>query len=266
MRDTIKDIDRLSRSLKALNKMRDGKIADRVKALDGALKALRTVCLEDLNELLKKEHAALSNQESLALERRREDLLHAAKTAGLDHKRFSDYDRVGVFKVTYKGKRVYLELGSERFRELEESDGAKIFQAIEQATSDLEREEFSREVFFQTLKAAFMLARVQGKAQNSKVAVRVLFPYVVAAKQIQNENFLKRPESARFCNYSMPQFLYDLARFGRDGWSIGRERLRTQTPNMATIQAGKSVLLPSLKSAEGPGSPLAVLWLERKED
>ena len=68
--------------------------------------------------------------------------------------------------------------------------------------------------------------------------IRRLYPLVVLVRQSQDERFVKRPEQKSFRNYPMAQFVYDLARFGKDGWIMQGERLSTQTPNMASIQKG----------------------------
>ena len=62
------------------------------------------------------------------------------------------------------------------------------------------------------------LAKAQGQARDGKVPIRRLYPLVVLVRQIQDERFVKRPEQKSFRNYPMAQFVYDLARFGKDGW------------------------------------------------
>lgn len=88
------------------------------------------------------------------------------------HKRFSDYDHVGPFKISYKGRLVLLALGSERFETLSEANGAALFELIREQANGLECDVMPREVFFQTLKDALRLAKTMGHAEDGRVAVR----------------------------------------------------------------------------------------------
>lgn len=76
---------------------------------------------------------------------------------------------------------------------------------------------------------------------------------------------MNKPEGRTFKDYPLTQFLYELARFGRDGWRCGDELLRTQTPNMATISQGKTLMLPNLDAQDGTNHRIAVLWIEKRE-
>jgi hypothetical protein len=109
------------------------------------------------------------------------------------------------------------------------------------------------------------LAKITGQDQNGSVAIRTLYPLVVLVRQSRSEAFLKKPDSRTFKDYPLTQFLYDLARFGRDGWRCGEEILRTQTPNMATISQGKTLMLPGLDAQDGGNHRIALLWIEKRE-
>ena len=62
----------------------------------------------------------------------------------------------------------------------------------------------------------------------------------------------------------MAQFVYDLARFGRDGWKTDRgERLCNQPPNMASIAKGTTVTLPSLDGDGSGGPQLGAVWVDK---
>ena len=106
------------------------------------------------------------------------------------------------------------------------------------------------------------LAKAQGQARDGKVPIRRLYPLVVLVRQSQNERFVKRPEQKSSRNYPIAQFVYDLARFGQEGWIMQDERLSTQTPNMASIQKGTTVMLPSL-DGRGNSQQVGMVWIHR---
>jgi hypothetical protein len=145
-----------------------------------------------------------------------------------------------------------------------ENDGGRLFSLIKDQTNRLERKDFSREEFFRWLRDAIRMAKGRGIGEDGRVPVKQLFPFVVLARQSRNEAFLKKPGVKSFLDYQPYQFVYDLARFGSDGWGVQDYLLRTQTPNMATISQGKTMMLPSLESMEGAGQQIAVLWIEKR--
>ncbi len=260
-----KAIDALSRTLKPLMQTQSLSIGNLADAIDEARKTCAKLDLESLTKMLDKEAESVSQRLDTALESRREHLLKAARQHEFPHKRFTDYDHIGPFKVCYRARTVQLELGSEPFDSTQEADGAKLFEIIRDKASQLEGESFSRESFFQTLRDAIRLAKITGQDQNGSVAIRTLYPLVVLVRQSRSEAFLKKPDSRTFKDYPLTQFLYDLARFGRDGWRCGEEILRTQTPNMATISQGKTLMLPGLDAQDGGNHRIALLWIEKRE-
>ena len=260
-----KSIAALGRTLKLLMRKKECSDVERYDTLKKALKAARAVSFDDLLIELEREGDEFKHKIDAALDQRREQLLRAARDAEIPYKRLSDYDKGGVFKVSYKGRKVQLSVGSETLVVTEEADGAKLFETIQQKTQELEEEPFSREGYFEVLKVAIGIARSRGQQKDGSVPIKTLYPYVALARQTQSDQFVKSPNAKRFQDYSTAQFVYDLARFGREGWSVGNETLSTQTPNMATISAGKSMTPPVLDSIEGSGKPFATLMIKKKE-
>ena len=147
-----------------------------------------------------------------------------------------------------------------------EPDGTRLFNIIKMKESALNEEELSREEFFSLLKESMTLAKIRGLNRDGRTPVRKLYPLFVLARQCRSEVFLSKPDAKNFRDYQTFHFVYDLARFGRDGWRCGDEILRTQTPNMATISKGETMMLPALDLAEGSGHQIAVLWIEKREE
>ncbi len=260
-----RSVDALARALKPLMQESSLSLEELADALAEARKASADLDLAALIKHLEEESETVAKRLEQVLATRREDLLKAARRHEYPHKRFTDYDHIGPFKVSYKPRTVQLELGSEGFDSLQEADGTRLFELIRDRAAALETDSFSRESFFQTLKDALRLAKIMGHDQNGQVAIRTLYPLVVLARQGRSETFLKKPDQRTFKEYPVTQFLYDLARFGRDGWRCGEELLRTQTPNMATISQGKTLMLPALDAQEGTSHRIAMLWIEKRE-
>jgi hypothetical protein len=197
------------------------------------------------------------------VENQREGLRTAARHANVFQKQFGAFDRIGPFKVSYKGRKVSLELGSEPLADLEATDGQQAFASIQQILATLEETPFSREDFFRSVKDAIRLAREHGKDRDGWVPVRLLYVYVALLRNLQFDDFAKRPSPRTFREYSSAQFVFDLARFGKIEWSCGDEILRGEPPNMTTAASGKSVTLPNLVDMEKLGPQLARVRIEK---
>ena len=260
----LKDLERLAKALRRLRPskkpLNDAQWAD---ALGKASVEAKTLDLGGLVAELEAEAAAAAERAKATVDQRRQDLLDAAKASGMFHKRFTEYDRVGPFKVMYKGKKTRLELGSEVASEFEMADGAAVFAEIQQLLAKLEAWPFDRVAFFRMIKSGLRLARDRGQERDGWVPVRALYPHVALLQNLQFEDFLKQPIARRYHDYTTAQFVYDLARFGRRDWSCGDESLRARTPNMATVSAGKAMILPSLDVPEKAGEQFATLRIER---
>ena len=260
--DELKALNNARLAVAALAKARDTGAAELLALHEKAIAALRETKSGQLLSFLEDEVHRLEQQRDSALKTRREDLLRSAKKHGWAAKRLTNTDVVGCFRIEYKAARATVHLGSERLVAFDEADGTRLFSRIEEAKAGLDDFPFERHGFFRSLKEAMALAKAQGQARDGKVPIRRLYPLVVLVRQIQDERFVKRPEQKSFRNYPMAQFVYDLARFGKDGWITQGERLSNQTPNMASIQRGATVMLPSL-DGRGNGPQLGMVWIQR---
>ena len=210
------------------------------------------------------EQAVHVREREAALERRREDLRRSAETVGWRVLRRRDYDIVDCFRVDYKKERVTVRLGSERLDAFDEVDGKGLLSRLRAAREALDRFPFDRLGFLQDLKDAIGVAGALRRDRNGRVPIRKLYPLVALVRQTGNERFLKKPDSTTYADYPMTQFVYDFARFGREGWKTDRgERISNQPPNMATVAKGASVTLPVLDGRDADGVQLGSIWIER---
>ena len=262
--DVLKTLDRARKTVDLLVKAKDTSRAGRISALDKAIAALRVIESGQILSVLDCERSALVRSRDEALEHRREHLARSAKEAGWPVKRLKEYDFAGGFQVSYKLERVTLRLGSEVLTTFDEPDGASLFSRLQEERSRLEEFPFEQADFIESIKDAIHLARRQGKDRGGKVPIRTVYPLLVLARQSRDERFIKHPGTKFFTEYSMAQFVYDLARFGRDGWKTDRgERLCNQPPNMASIARGTTVTLPSLDGDGSGGPQLGAVWIDR---
>ena len=265
--DAIKRVlGKVSRSLTALAKASTADPGQAFSARERAVAALRDLDtkLDGWIGHLDAEQAAQARQREAALDRRREDLARSAKEVGWTVLRRQDYDVVDCFRVDYRKDRVTVRLGSEKLDAFAEVDGKRLFSRLRAAREALDGFPFDRLGFLQALKDAIGLAQTLKRDRDGRVPIRTLYPLVALARQSRNERFLKKPDSKTYADYPMTQFVYDLARFGREGWKTEwGERVSNQPPNMATIARGATVTLPVLDGRGTDGAQLGSIWIER---
>ena len=256
----------LGRARRATGALLNAKVSSDIEALplfDKAVGELRKIYSDDLTESLEKEREKLRKRADEALQRRREDLHKAAEEAGWATRRLRNFDRVGCFRVECRRERVTVTLGSERCDRFDETNGRRVFDRLQKKLLEFREFPFSRDDFFLMVKDAVRIARILGLDRDGKVPIRKIYPLCTLARQGRNEEFMKDPSEKNFSNYSLCQFIYDMARFGRSGWRGDRgERIASRTPNMASVFEGKTLALPSLDSADA-GPQIAVLWIEK---
>lgn len=261
--DKAKSVGKAKRAIDALAR---AKPADDIEALplfEKTIGALRDVSDSGLIETLEEKKREIEVRVEGALSSRREDLHRAARDAGWKTDRFQNYDRVGCFRLEYRRVRVTMYLGSEKLDGFDESDGQYLFSRVEKAKAALDNFPFSRDGFFAAIKAALSFAKAGNMNRDGKTPIRTVYPLTVLARQSLDDAFIKRPEGKNFKDYSLCQFVYDMARFGRDGWIMPNgERLSSQTPNMATVARGATIDVPEL-SGEGQSTQVATLWIQR---
>ena len=266
LKDTPKALDKACKAFKAVVSVKpEETLKDTLALHNKAIAALQAIGLEDVLCILEKECAELVRRREDAFKDRREVLLRSAEEARWTVKRLKNYDFVGCFRVNYKKERVTILLGSELLSTVDEVDGKRLFAHLQSERKNLDEFPFERLNFFQSMKEALTLARAQGQDQDGKVPIRKLYPLMVIVRQSQNEHFLKSPGSKSFTDYPMAQFLYDLARFGQEGWKVdGRWRLSTQTPNMASVAKRVTVKLPTLHGdGSRGGEQLGMIWIQK---
>lgn len=262
--DVLRTLERVRKTLAPLAKAGDMSPADRNSALNKAIDALREIESGRVLSVLEHKRSELVRSREEAVKHRRENLARSAKEAGWPIKRLQAHDFVGCFEVSYKSERVTLRLGSELLANFNEPDGARLFSRLQEEKSKIDGFPFARTDFIESMKDAIHLARRQEKDRDGKVPIRKLYPLFVLIRQSRDDQFIKRPGTASFTEYPMPQFVYDLARFGQDGWKTDQgERLRTHTPNMASIAEGATVTLPSLDGDGSGGPQVGTIWIDR---
>lgn len=250
--------DAIARDLKAVAKLAPSAGQRRLDLIERA--ASKASALEQVCRELKDLAAATAREMHSARDGLREALLQSAKAAAVPYKRYDSFDRVGIFKIEYKRQAAVLKLGSEVHVEVPLSDGAGLFRAVQEEQQRLESAPFDRSAFFKTLQAAFDLAAAMNATKGGRMGVKALLPYVVIARSLAHEDFRRSPTQKTLREYSMSRLAYDLARFGSNGWDCQGWQVVSQTPNMATVEQGKAMILPSL-SIDKEGSAIALVGI-----
>jgi len=208
---------------------------------------------------LEQEASTVRDKEDSNLRSRREKLHQSAHAAQWHAQMGTQYDRIDIFQVEYEGATAVVKLGGALLERLRESDGEKLFERLRQLRTALEKMPFNREVFFNLLKAAHANGRRAMAGGDEFVPVRDLHREMVLERARASERFRKSAELKNIDSYSLPQFIYDLARFIREGVTIGGERIVTQTPSMR--ESKETVHIPNLDhptSSEVAAARLAV--------
>ncbi len=262
--DSLQKCQRLTNALKKIQKnSQQPPDVDFLKLLRQGLTAAQALQEENIAAHLAAEIEALERRLTELMEQRREALLTAAREAGWPHKRFERFDRISPFEVEYQNKKVRLKLGSEIYADVEELDGTGLFHRIQKAASELAEESFQREEFFRQLRGAYSLARQTSPQSNEWVHIRQVYPIMVLLRQTLNPEFMRQPDGRHFRYFSSAQFVYDLSRFGQEGWSCHGYRLETRTPSMR--ETGQAMILPNLTSVEQSGPQIAHLRIVKQE-
>lgn len=254
----LSQLKRLVRSLAKAEKHRARQPAAAEAALDETLRGIEGMDWPSLRAVLQRERDDLRARHDIELRTRREDLLKAAKAAGVPTDTGGRADRIGILRVEYEGVQAIVKLGGVRVEILKETDGRRLFERLQKRLEALAKEPFSREDYFRLLQAAYGSCR-RASPTEEFVLWRDLYRELVFERARKNEKFRRSPDPKNLDSYPSFQFIYDLARFLRGGVSVGGERLQTQTPSM---REGKdTVFIPNLEhplSAENSVARLAI--------
>ncbi|MBM4289397.1 MAG: hypothetical protein FJ135_14855 [Deltaproteobacteria bacterium] len=237
--------------------------ADFLKLLRQALTAAQALQEENIAVQLSAVMEALERQLTELTEHRREALWVAAREAAWPCKRFDRFDRLLPLEVEYQPTKVRLKVGSETYQEVQELDGARLFHRVKEAAEKLAQAPFQREEFFRLLHAAYAFVRQTSSRSDDWLHIRQLYPTMVLLQQTMNQEFMKQPEGRQFRSYPSAQFVYDLSRFGQEGWSCRGYKLETRTPSMR--ETAQAMILPNLASVEQPGPQIAHLHIVKQE-
>lgn len=177
---------------------------------------------------------------------RREKLLQAATAAGWKVQQGGQFDRVDIFHVQYEGQTVAVKFGGVSFQRVSENDGEKLFARLKQLRAGLDQVPFQRETFFKLLKGAHAICRHAQSGGDGLVPVHELHREMVFERARHSDRFRKTGEAKSIEDYSLPQFIYDLARLIRDGAVVGSERILTETPAMR--ESKEMIHIPNLNN------------------
>jgi hypothetical protein len=190
---------------------------------------------------------------------RREKLLQAATAARMAVQQGSQFDLIDIFQIQYEGTAVVVKLGGMPFQRVAETDGEKVFAKLRQLRAGLDQVPFQRETFFKQLKGAHAICRHAQASGDEFVPVRELHREMLFERARNSDRFRKTGEVKSIEDYSLPQFIYDLARLIRDGAVVGSERILTQTPAMR--ESKEMIHIPNLNnpsSSETTAARLAI--------
>lgn len=128
MASLAKNLKSISAGAERAEKAKD--LGQKVEALRETLKAAKecdwAITVSSLEEHLGKSSEALDK----VLGGRREAVLQKLTELGLPTKRFSDYDRVGPFRVHHKGSKTTVNFGKLEYKLIDDSDSGRVADII----------------------------------------------------------------------------------------------------------------------------------------
>lgn len=230
------------------------------KEIQEASKLAGQVDWAALKSAIDTEAKASREQNDANLQVRREKLQQTALAAKIPASMGAQADRIDIFRIEYVGALAVITLGGVEVERSKESDGEKLFAHLRSLRASLEKTPFSREGFFRVLKAAHANCRISGSFSDEFVPVRDLHREILLERARASDRFRKNPDPKCIEPYPMHHFVFDLARFIREGNSLGAERLMTQTPSMR--ESKETIHIPNLEHPTGNETAAARLAIK----
>lgn len=222
---------RLGKVLVAAVKSRASGRPDFVKRIEEAIRLANQIDWATLKANIVREAAEVQERVETNLRSRREKLHQVAGMAQWFGQMGGHYDRIDVFQVEYEGATAVVKLGGVLCERVKEMDGEALFARLKQLKAGLEQATFQRETFFHQLKEAYGTCRRAGTG-DEYVPVGELHREMLLVRARDSERFRKTGDAKDIQAYTLPQFIFDLARFLREGVTLDEERIVTQTPSM----------------------------------
>lgn len=252
-------IGKLAKVLAAAVKSKAIGKPDFAKEIEEANRLVAQIKWSEVRANIEREAKGERERNEANLGNRREKLLQAATAARMAVQQGSQFDLIDIFQVQYEGTAVVVKLGGVPFQRIAETDGEQVFAKLKQLRTGLDQVPFQREGFFKLLKRAHAICRHAQSGGDDFVPVRDLHREMVFERARNSDRFRKTGEAKSIEDYSLPQFIYDLARLIRDGAVVGEERILTQTPAMR--ESKEMVHIPNLNnptSSETTAARLAI--------
>jgi hypothetical protein len=252
-------VQRLGKVLVAAVKSRAFGRPDYAKQIEEASRLANQIDWMALKGTIEREASEVRERVETSLRSRREKLHQAAGAAQWHAQMGGQYDRIDIFQVEYEGVTAVVKLGGVPCERVKEVDGEKLFDRLKQLKAELQQAPFQRENFFKQLRGAYATCRRTTGAGDEFVPVRELHREMVLERARGSERFRKSGEAKSIDGYSLPQFVFDLARFIREGVTVGEERVVMPTPSMR--ESREAVHIPNLEhptSSEVTAARLAI--------
>lgn len=237
-------LNKLAKALAAAVKSRAFERPEYAKQIEEASKLAGQINWNDVKANIDREASVVRERNEANLTSRREKLLQAASAAQWAAQQGSQIDLIDIFQVVYEGAIVVVKLGGVPLERIQETDGEKVFARIRQLRTGLDQNPFHRESFFKLLKAAHAICRRTQLGGDEFVPVRELHREMVLERARSSDLFRKNADLKNIDPYPLTQFIFDLARFTRDGAILGTERIMTQTPAMR--ESKEMIHIPNL--------------------
>ena len=254
-----KNLKSISVGVERAEKAKD--LGERVEALREALKSAKE-CQWATTVAALEEHLGKSTEDlDKVLGGRREAVLQKLSELGLHTKRFSDYDRVGPFRVHHKGSKTTVSFGKLEYKMIEDSDSGRVAEVI---CTDVNLVVIGSppDGFPKLIEAGVEHCRLE-KHAGSDAWLRLNEIYREVWLAWQRSQFTgKFPKTPKPPDFPLVAFCVALAQWVKKGASTpGGFVFRMRTPPMSN--EAESFLIPNLNAGIGSEELLFEGRLER---
>ena len=229
------------------------------KQIEEASKLASQIDWAALKTAIETEAKVYRERHNANLQVRREKLHQSAFAASVPAEMGAQADRVDIFRIEYEGATAIITLGGVTVERSKESDGEQLLGHLRNLRASLDKTPFSREGFFRALKAAHASCRRSGSFGDEFVPIRELHREILFERARTSDRFRKNPDPKSIEPYPLHYFVFDLARFIREGNAFGGERLMTQTPSM---REKDTIYIPALENPTGNETAAARLAIK----
>lgn len=236
-------------------------LLDREEALGKFSESLRTLDLPGLTAVVEAERGRIKELIATDLKRKRELVLQTAESMGQPVRRYSDYDRIGPFRITHQGASTKVAFGRLAVESFDEANGEKAAERIVALRKETLEGAFDPRVFYHEFQQAVRHASVEDALHDGWVRLDAIYREFALGQM--RSGFGKRgwKEAKPTAPVPLVRFVVQFARLLLAANYPKGQYLRIRTPAMAL--SGEAFQVPDLGDPLGDEKLVLDVKIER---